>query len=188
MHEKPWAWKVKHGTGGRKKQWKREYWILSVKRAYLHWTGCCWANVLLQHVIETKETEAGKVAIERRPLKGVQHWSSGGRADIELSIPGHGATYLHILCWYHFYGGGQFKDWKDFRYKCWKNSMDVDHGDEGVWRINSAGDWDCYTNVHKLTLKTDSINRSQGEPVRQKYSAVQAMVDRKRMIMRKNRN
>ena len=60
--EKPWARKVISGTGGRKSEFKREEYKLSVTRSYEHWCGKCYANLRLEHIIWKKPHEFGKVA------------------------------------------------------------------------------------------------------------------------------
>jgi len=213
VFEKPWAHMGIHGSGGRQKRWKRERWELTVKKAFLHWVGNCWANLLYEHVIETKQTAQGKISTERkhppmaqgvfsfsgcstkvlaqiavvfwgvpcssRTLWGTQHWDQWGRADIELKVPGHGKTYLHILAWYHFHNQ-EYSSWAEFREDCATKGLDVDHGKAGCWKLDGTGSWRYQINVHKLALGDMRTNRGQGASIRDQYFWQQESLNRQR--------
>lgn len=183
-YEKPWTWKSVHGTAGRKKRLKREVWLLSVKRSYIQYTNVCWANVSLEHIVETKKHERAKLVRDVTPLYGWERWNQWGRPDIRIKIPGFGKkTYLHMLMYYHFHAEDDFKSFAEFRRHCTLKGWDVDHGDEGYWRLGSDGVWRTYTNVHILGLLTDSRNRGQAESVRHKYSIAQAKYSKKEICV-----
>ena len=126
--------------------------------------------------------EHGNVSTARYPLVGTQHWNEDGRPDIELRVPGLGGTYLHILCWYCFHSDDQYNSWKAFRSDCRKKKLDVDHGEQGCWRIDQHGVWKSFLNVHKLALTKQGANRGQGEPLRQKYSLAQEKYNKRRRV------
>ena len=117
---------------------------------------------------------------DRKRLEGTQHWDQYGKANVELCVPGLGRTYLHILCWYCFYNDGQYRSWKAFRSHCGQKKLDVDHGDQGCWRVGEKGVWKSCLNVHMLTLESQHGNRRQGGPLRQKYSLAQERLKRAR--------
>ena len=170
--DRPWAKKVISGTGGRKSEFKREEYVLSVCRSYEHWCGNSYANLKLEHIVWTKPHERGKVAKAVTQLCGSQNVSSTGRCDIRLKLPPpYGRVYGHVLAWYLFWNDGQFDSFPEFRDFCWRQGWDVDHGPQGNWKILN-GEWRQLLNVHQLTLKRDTVNRGQGESVRQHYENV----------------
>lgn len=166
VHEIPWA--VKTVKGSRKKRWKREIWQLKVLREFILWRGLCWANVSLKHITETQALEGGKVERQEVDLFGSQHWDSDGRADIELTVPNHGTTYLHILLWYYYHNDGKYSSWKQYRAQCRKCKLHVDHGDRGCFQRHGDG-WRSYTNVHNLQLLDVHSNSGQGNALQEQY-------------------
>lgn len=168
VHEKPWKVRMKHGQRN-KKRWVRELWQLEVANKMIWWCGLCWANVAFTHITETWPLDGGKVEKVEEPISGTQHYDQYGRADIKLKVPGHGQTYLHILCWYYFHNNGKYKSWEHFRKMCKTQELQVDHGAQGCFRRFADG-WRSYTDVHVLSLKPRGANCEQGMPLRQAYT------------------
>ena len=167
VHEKPW--KIKMEKGKRKsRRWKREFCELKIMKDFIHWCDLCWANVEFCHITETQPLEGGRVTQQVERIYGTQHSNSYGRHDIKLTVPSHGQTYLHILCWFYYHNNGQYSSWKNFRLKCRQQDLEVDHGKEGFAQRHQDG-WRSYTDVHKLTLGPKGENRAQGAALRKKY-------------------
>ena len=134
-----------HATRGKMRR-KREYWALKVLRGYQRCSGCVWANVSYQHVVETRSLEGGRVCREATDLAGYPRRDKYGRVDLMVHFPGVGKVYYHQLLWYCFYGAGKFSTWKSFRRHCKSQRLDVDHGDQGAFRLVS-GSWRAYLDV-----------------------------------------
>ena len=168
--DRPWARKAVHGSGGRKSYWRHEEYKLSVTKSYQHWCGISYANLKLEHVVETAQTEDGNVTKSVTQLFGEQHWDADGRPDIRVTLPApFGKVYLHVLAWWCFWNQDQFADWQEFRQTCLEHELDVDHGLQGHWRKQGT-EWISRLNVHTLTLKTCFENRGQGEAVKAHYA------------------
>ena len=180
VREIPWKVRMEHGKRN-SRRWKREVWELKVVQDFVHWCGLCWANVELSHIIETQALDGGRVSRQVKPLWGTQHTNEYDRHDIEVKVPGHGQTYLHILCWFYFYNQGEYKTWKDFRLNCKRKGLDVDHGRDGFAQRHRDG-WRCYTDVHTLSLEARGSNRAQGAACRQKYQLEEQKFQKKQKL------